>query len=58
MRLALLLCCLACTRAPADLDEDEQDVAGCGVERWAIKTGTDANAFNVVQKPVAGTIAK
>ena len=56
MRLVLILLCLACTRAPVE-DSEEQDVNGCGTERWAIKTGTDANAFNVVQKPIAGTIA-
>ena len=56
MRIFALLLCLACARAPAE-ESEEQDVNGCGTERWAIKTGTDANAFNVAQKPVAGTIA-
>lgn len=33
-------------------------VAACGVERWAIKTGADANAASINSTPVAGTIAQ
>ncbi len=56
MRLAPLLLCFACAGAQQGA-ENEQDVNGCGVERWAIKTATDAHAASIVRAPVAGTIA-
>jgi hypothetical protein len=31
--------------------------AGCGVERWAVKTGTDPGAAKVDQTPVPATVA-
>src|SRR3954468_21503293 len=61
MRLTLLFLCLggvACAPAIVDPEEEsEANVTGCGVERWAIKTGIDADSLNVVQNPVAGSIA-
>ena len=31
--------------------------AGCGIERWAVKTGTDPGVSKVDQTPVPGTVA-
>lgn len=36
----------AATRAPGD-DREKTNGHGCGVERWAIKTGTDADAAGI-----------
>ena len=53
--VALLLAC-ACARAPVEDDEQEQNLdGGCGVERWPIKTASDANAFQIVTTPVVST---
>ena len=60
MRLALVIVaiCLACAPAIVDpAEETEENATGCGVERWAIKTGVDGDSITVVQKPVAGTSA-
>jgi hypothetical protein len=49
---------LSCGRAPTLLDEDERDATGgCGVERWAVKTGTDSTVGSVNLTPQNTTIA-
>src|SRR5258708_606187 len=52
---------LGCGRAaapPGDEEEDELTSAGsCGVERWAVKTGTDSTVGNVNFAPQETTIA-
>lgn len=56
MRAALFLLLISCAGMEQEA-ENEQDVNGCGTERWAIKTATDANAASIAKAPVAGTIA-
>jgi hypothetical protein len=34
------------------------ETGGCGIERWAVKTGTDPGAAKVDQTPVPATVAK
>ena len=46
-----------CGCSGAAYDAIEQDATGCGVERWAVKTGTDANAGSINLTPVPGSIA-
>ena len=57
--LALSLCATACRNpvTPGD-EEDEEALSGsCGVERWAVKTGTDAAASQVNMTAQDTTIA-
>ena len=54
----LLLACGRAPGAPADEEEDELiSAGGCGVERWAVKTGTDATVSGVSFAPQDTTIA-
>ena len=46
--------------APPDGDGQEHEVVlatGCGVERWPVKTGTDANRNQVNTTPIAASVA-
>lgn len=41
----------------ADLTNDEEAGGACGVERWSVKTGTDADAASIdLAHPVTATI--
>src|SRR5947199_2223862 len=61
-RFALLIAAAltaACTQAGIPGDEDDNEAitaAGCGVERWAVKTGTDSLASQVNMTPQDTTI--
>jgi hypothetical protein len=54
---ALLLLSLACNRAETEEDELQASLGSCGVERWSVKTGTDANVGLVNMTPQDTTIA-
>src|SRR5262249_19940567 len=56
--LALALSLAACKHsAPGDEEDDEAiTAAGCGVERWSVKTGTDSLAAQVNLTPQDTTI--
>ena len=50
--------CKVADLAPGDEEDDEQlTSSGCGVERWSVKTGTDAAAAQVNTAPRDTTIA-
>ena len=50
--------CKVADLAPGDEEDDEKLTAnGCGVERWSVKTGTDAAAAQVSMTPQDTTIA-
>src|SRR5713101_7142947 len=64
----ILLCAaaIACkAQLPAFEDDDNEDLVvnvhastgRCGVERWSVKTGTDADASKVNLTPKASTLA-
>ena len=58
--LALSLSATSCVSSAAVPDEDENELtnaSGCGVFRWAVKTGTDAQANLVNMTPVDTTQA-
>src|SRR5262249_32414814 len=58
--IGLLVCPLLMTCDTSDipdLGEREEEVWGCGVERWSVKTGTDADVATVNQPPQSTTIA-
>lgn len=40
----------------SEQEEDERISGSCGVERWAVKTGTDAQAGSVNLTPLSGSI--
>jgi len=42
---------------PDEIDELEQTISGCGVERWSVKTGTDPDVGTVNQSPSSTTLA-
>lgn len=42
--------------APGDVEDDEDLSGSCGVERWSVKTGTDAAASQVNMNPQDTTI--
>jgi len=45
-------------RVPLDAQGAPAQTAGCGIERWAVMTGTDPGASKVNQTPVPTTVAK
>ena len=57
----VLASAVACAPAiPTDngsADHETVTASGCGVERWPVKTGTDANAGSINTKPQTTTIA-
>lgn len=59
--VALCACALSACGGPESAAERDESTAqplnGCGVERWAVKTGTDAQASMVSLSPVDTTIA-
>src|ERR1700704_6435443 len=62
-RFALLVAAVlaaGCSRSGIPGDENDNEAitaAGCGVERWSVKTGTDAAAAQVNMSPQDTTIA-
>jgi hypothetical protein len=48
----------ATERVPLAAQGAPGQTGGCGIERWAVKTGTDPGASKVDQTPVPTTVAK
>ena len=47
----------ATEQVPVAAEGAPAQIAGCGIERWAVKTGTDPGASKVDQTPVPATVA-
>jgi hypothetical protein len=45
-------------QVPVAAEGAPAQTAACGIERWAVKTGTDSGAAKVAQTPVPATVAK
>ena len=51
----LFVSCLDRRSGPIDEDEEEVSTGSCGVERWAIKTGSDLQAVISEAERLIGT---